>query len=527
MESNLNLPSIDTPKLNVKTVSSAVFGKKGGAGSSIKKIHETLSKLTGHVRKSLIRIKAIESKISGIDKKIVNNGEKIARIKNIIKTQKSDIGEKLPGSSKDNLQQSLIETNKILVQIQQELMRSSALRAKEEKEKTDRQKRGASRAKLRAEESQLEKSSKKIKKSVGEKAEETVEPVKGIFGRIMDFIGTLALGIAGNAIFEWLKDSENMEKVKGWFGWIKDNWKWMAAAVGGIALLPVVTTIAGILKPLGTIIGLLMKALPLLKGLIFSPLFLKAMLAIGAGVLLFKGGQIIVNEIRKIFTGSQGFSEAHDKLDQKLRDAGLDQKGRTPVKRTGNNRGERSELTQEQIKVRDSVMEKREKLKELSKNMTENIKSERSKILGGQVGRSAVGRNAGALKESKLKITQEYEAKIPSIMGTDIEARRLGGPIKAGRPYLVGEEGPELIVPKISGTVVNNMKTERIYQMISSDMGEGGINIVNLPPITNQLPPPPIPNMGGDGATEVPEISSVNMADPYRQLSPMLYGITV
>ena len=158
---------------------------------------------------------------------------------------------------------------------------------------------------------------------------------------------------------------------------------------------------------------------------------------------------------------------------------------------------------------------------------TEDIKSERSKILGGQTGRSAVSRNAGALKESKLKITQEYEAKIPSIMGTDIEARRLGGPMKAGRPYLVGEEGPELIVPKISGTVVNNMKTERIYQMISSDMGESGINIVNLPPITNQLPPPPIPNMGGDGATEVPEISSVNMADPYRQLSPMLYGITV
>ena len=31
-----------------------------------------------------------------------------------------------------------------------------------------------------------------------------------------------------------------------------------------------------------------MKALPLLKGLITNPLFLKAMLAIGAGVLIFK-----------------------------------------------------------------------------------------------------------------------------------------------------------------------------------------------------------------------------------------------
>jgi phage-related minor tail protein len=31
-----------------------------------------------------------------------------------------------------------------------------------------------------------------------------------------------------------------------------------------------------------------------------------------------------------------------------------------------------------------------------------------------------------------------------------------GGPAKAGQPYIVGEEGPELFVPKNSGTVVPN-----------------------------------------------------------------------
>ena len=109
-----------------------------------------------------------------------------------------------------------------------------------------------------------------------------------------------------------------------------------------------------------------------------------------------------------------------------------------------------------------------------------------------------------------------------------IGQRERGGPIAAGKPYLVGEGGPELVVPKISGTVINNMKTEKIYQMISSDMGEGNINMMNLSPITNQMPPPEMPDMGvGEGATEVPEIASVNMANPYRQLTPMLYGITV
>ncbi len=41
--------------------------------------------------------------------------------------------------------------------------------------------------------------------------------------------------------------------------------------------------------------------------------------------------------------------------------------------------------------------------------------------------------------------------------------RAKGGPVKAGKPYLVGEKGPEIIVPKHSGTVVPNhaLKTAR------------------------------------------------------------------
>ncbi|MCF7788395.1 MAG: hypothetical protein K9N47_19905 [Prosthecobacter sp.] len=37
-----------------------------------------------------------------------------------------------------------------------------------------------------------------------------------------------------------------------------------------------------------------------------------------------------------------------------------------------------------------------------------------------------------------------------------LEAKAKGGPVKAGKPYLVGEKGPEIIVPKQSGTVVPN-----------------------------------------------------------------------
>ena len=110
---------------------------------------------------------------------------------------------------------------------------------------------------------------------------------------------------------------------------------------------------------------------------------------------------------------------------------------------------------------------------------------------------------------------------------TSLSGREKGGPVTAKTPYLVGEKGPEIFTPNVDGSVINNMKTEKIYQMISSGRkGRGGINMINLPPITNQMPPPEIPVPQGP-ATEVPDISSVNMADPYRQITPMLYGITV
>ena len=39
-----------------------------------------------------------------------------------------------------------------------------------------------------------------------------------------------------------------------------------------------------------------------------------------------------------------------------------------------------------------------------------------------------------------------------------IGARALGGPVSAGSPYLVGERGPEIIVPRSAGQVIPNHK---------------------------------------------------------------------
>ena len=60
-----------------------------------------------------------------------------------------------------------------------------------------------------------------------------------------------------------------------------------------------------------------------------------------------------------------------------------------------------------------------------------------------------------------------------------------GGPAKAGQPYIVGEEGPELFIPKNSGTVIPNDITEAMAGGPAFNMGGGmvtyNINAVDAP----------------------------------------------
>jgi len=50
-----------------------------------------------------------------------------------------------------------------------------------------------------------------------------------------------------------------------------------------------------------------------------------------------------------------------------------------------------------------------------------------------------------------------------------------GGPAKAGQPYIVGEEGPELFIPKASGTVIPNNQTMAMAG--GPAFGMGGTNV--------------------------------------------------
>ena len=57
-----------------------------------------------------------------------------------------------------------------------------------------------------------------------------------------------------------------------------------------------------------------------------------------------------------------------------------------------------------------------------------------------------------------------------NILGYDvshqtIEPKAQGGPVQAGKPYVVGEQGPEIIIPHSSGNVLSNDDSQ-IYAML-------------------------------------------------------------
>lgn len=86
-------------------------------------------------------------------------------------------------------------------------------------------------------------------------------------------------------------------------------------------------------------------------------------------------------------------------------------------------------------------------------------------LFGGGGGGGLLGNILGAVLGSA------GGGRAPSLPG--LSHRASGGPVSAGRPYIVGERGEELFVPRSPGFVVPN-------QQLQGGMGGGGISVVRL-----------------------------------------------
>ena len=179
--------------------------------------------------------------------------------------------------SQSSIENTLSETNRILVEIQKQLALDFSMRIADEKEKNNTLKEQKSKRKFALKEGSIE-SVRKIGSIVKSGASAVLAPVESAFDKILEFITLIGAGVAANTVFNWLSDEGNKKRLMGWFDFIKEHYKWVLGALGAVVALKLIGPISMIVKLIGGAVGLLLKGLPLLKGLLLNPLFFKAML---------------------------------------------------------------------------------------------------------------------------------------------------------------------------------------------------------------------------------------------------------
>ena len=104
--------------------------------------------------------------------------------------------------------------------------------------------------------------------------------------------------------------------------------------------------------------------------------------------------------------------------------------------------------------------------------------------------------------EEGFKRAQAGETEVPDLGGLFSifagalirgNVRAKGGPVKKGEPYVVGEKGPELIVPSESGNVIPNDEYSNLASSINQSVNKNRVKTVIQPVIQNQITQVPIP----------------------------------
>jgi hypothetical protein len=217
------VPSIPKPKLSKRNISSSVLK---GSDSAAKTLSSQKLKLKTSTFNFLKEKKSVQD--------ITKNPQLIV--------------------DAEFISSSLVETNKILVEIQKQLELDFTNRIAEQNNllKTARiQKEKQSRVRK---EFSLEKFGGVAKKITGLFAPIT-KPVKSIFDKLKEFLGIILSGVILEKAFDWLSKKENREKISNIFNFLTKNWKLLvglfigAKVIGG--LIKLITFIGRIKKALG------------------------------------------------------------------------------------------------------------------------------------------------------------------------------------------------------------------------------------------------------------------------------------
>ena len=135
-----------------------------------------------------------------------------------------------------SIDQTLVETNNILIEIQRQLAFDYASRIEDEKNAIKSFKAAESKRKFAAKEKSVE-GVKKIGGAIGGTVSKIAAPIKGIFDKIKEFFGLVLAGIVTNVAFEWLKDDKNRERLGNIFTFIGKAIPYLLAGLLGLKLI--------------------------------------------------------------------------------------------------------------------------------------------------------------------------------------------------------------------------------------------------------------------------------------------------
>jgi len=134
------------------------------------------------------------------------------------------------------IDQTLAETNNILIEIQRQLAFDYETRIAEEKNAIKSIKAAESKRKFAAKERGVE-TVRKIGGAIGGTVSKIATPIKGIFDKIKEFFGLILTGIVFSSAFEWLKDDKNQEKLINIFKFIGSAIPYLLGGILGLKLI--------------------------------------------------------------------------------------------------------------------------------------------------------------------------------------------------------------------------------------------------------------------------------------------------
>jgi len=156
-------------------------------------------------------------------------------------------GEKQTLKVESTQTEALQETNRILVEIQNQLALDFANRIAERKEAISGIKKQTQKARASRKEQSVEALSK-FGKGITKTFDKVTAPVKNIFQKLLEFFGIITTGILVNTAFDWLSNEENRKKLSDTLDFVGKYWKEILGAAIGLKLIGTMKTLYGIFK---------------------------------------------------------------------------------------------------------------------------------------------------------------------------------------------------------------------------------------------------------------------------------------